>query len=945
MKKIFTLLFVMSTIAAMAQIDYGQNPTDLNWQILKSPHANVIFLKGMEAQARRTASIINYMDGAYNVSIGPNRKFLNLVIQSETTIPNGYVSLAPFRSEFYATPPSDMNLLGSTDWLDLLSIHEYRHAIQFSNGLYGFTKLMYFAQGQIGWATSQILTFPNWFFEGDAVWAETNFTNAGRGRMPSFTNFQRALAQNGPDWKYMKWRNGSYKDLVPDHYVLGYTMLSYLRNEQGQNVLAPVIRRASAAGPFFWSFSRWLKVETGYSTKALYQDSWANAKNDWANTRDTLDLTPTIGLTDTRLRTPTFYHYPQENANGDVVVLKKSFKNTDRIVEIKEDGSEELIASPGVNLFTRFDVKGSAYVWTALSQNARRNNRNYSNIVYLPSKDAKKIHLTKGGKYFSPVFNQDVTKIYAHYRGADQVSSIKSIDISNKEIDTIIEFDPSEFVGRIDLTEDDHILVYIVKTDSRLAIWKLDLITSEKTQVTPWTAHIVDAIRVYKNAVYYTASFSGIDNIYRTPLDGSMRIEQLTNVPIGAYDPDVSADGKTLYFTETIFQGHQVSLLNISPDFDGHIPHFAEPKDMTFQDTTNAVIVAESLLETVVDENYEISDYRKSPFRALKLHSWAINPSPVEPSLSIDIDNFLRDFSASLGVGYNINEKGVFYSGEINFHQLYPVISLIAEQSQRQADFLDKKGNLIDQNFNQASFGVGLSVPLNWVCGNYYASLKPLIAAQYHLVGNVEMDNNTTLPDATFSSLNTGVTASYKRRTATQNLYSKWGIDHSTSLFSSLNSGEVGKFITSSTVYLPGLASNHSLRFTGAFQKELLSNPFQTQDNFFYARGFDTPINDEYLKYAIDYSLPLLYPDKGFWGTAYLKRISANLFFDYGQSNFSQAKMTTTFKSTGLELLFDLQLINLVPLQLGARGTYLITNDPQNPNVHFTPSLFIGMNL
>ena len=157
---------------------------------------------------------------------------INIVLQNQTVVPNGYVGLAPLVSEFYATPIEYTSLLGSMKWLDALAIHEYRHVQQLINTRKRITKLLYLLGGEIGWLVGSYLTVPNWYFEGDAVITETALTSAGRGRTPSFTAQQRALSLAGIDYSYMKARNGSFKDVVPDHYSLGYLMLTHLSSDK-----------------------------------------------------------------------------------------------------------------------------------------------------------------------------------------------------------------------------------------------------------------------------------------------------------------------------------------------------------------------------------------------------------------------------------------------------------------------------------------------------------------------------------------------------------------------------------------------------------------------------------------------------------------------------------------------------------------------------------------
>lgn len=115
-------------------------------------------------------------------------------------VSNGYVALAPYRSELFATGIQNFNVVGSASFLDLLCFHEYRHALQNSNSRRGFTKFLYLIGCESFWSTANGVGIPDWYLEGDAVQTETMFTGAGRGRTPYFSQEQCALLLNNTNY-------------------------------------------------------------------------------------------------------------------------------------------------------------------------------------------------------------------------------------------------------------------------------------------------------------------------------------------------------------------------------------------------------------------------------------------------------------------------------------------------------------------------------------------------------------------------------------------------------------------------------------------------------------------------------------------------------------------------------------------------------------------------
>ena len=147
----------------------------------------------MDTAAQQVAAIVNRLSYATLSTIGTTQQKINIVFQNQTTIANGYVQLAPFRSEFQLTPEQNSFDLGSLPWQKLLAVHEYRHVQQFNNFRVGVSAGLYYLFGEGGQALANSLAVPNWFWEGDAVYQETLVTDQGRGRLPYFFNSYRAL--------------------------------------------------------------------------------------------------------------------------------------------------------------------------------------------------------------------------------------------------------------------------------------------------------------------------------------------------------------------------------------------------------------------------------------------------------------------------------------------------------------------------------------------------------------------------------------------------------------------------------------------------------------------------------------------------------------------------------------------------------------------------------
>jgi hypothetical protein len=946
-KVYYTLMicFVLSIQYAIAQTAQGGNPSGLNWHIMTSPSVRVIYPQGMESQAQRVSGLINYMDINNRMSIGDKKRRLDIVLQNQTINANGYVSLAPFRSEFFSTPPASNTLLGSVDWLDLLAIHEYRHALQFLNGRKGITNLAYYLGGETLWSALMFMSVPNWYFEGDAVIMETALSPAGRGRSPFFTLQQRALAIEGSNFSYNKHRNGSFKSLLPNHYTLGYMMLTKARKEKGNNITAEVLNRAVEYKGLIYPFSKAMQKMTGYSTPKLYYSAWEDAKKDFKAQLSNTSLIPTNYITPKANRTVSNYRFPIMLENGNIVARKTSYSTTDEIVLITEKGEEKL-TNIGFNDDRMLQHSMGKLTWTELSKSARRDNKDFSNIVTYDIATGSKNYLTQDSKYFSPSISPNGDKIAAIHISPNQKNEIHIVDINTGAVLKKMSTPLNYFLSRTTWSSDGQSIITIAKHQSQLALIKFSL-TEENTmtELTNWTSHTMETPIVKDEKVYFNAGFTGIDNIFYTDINGSKNIYQVSSVAVGAFDPYPTNIDEIL-FTEFTNMGYVISKQKLSDNLglrSNTSIVVTEPIDMPiYQSVAN-----QSEGGNILNKDFTSTAYSSKPynglFRGMRLHSWSLIPNGSDINLNISMNNLMDDISLGAGMIINLNEgNSTSYNTNLTIARYFPVISLVANQSNRQTDFYTSANTLTNQKFKETSLGAEIAVPLSWIKGDYATRLRPKIGLYNRQLNDVVADANV-ITDDNFLDFQAGLQFSSIRRTAFQNVGPRLGVALGINYANAFNASNSNKISSRANLFLPGIGKNHSIELSGSFQKEKLNNPYQYIDLFEYARGYGAPINDEFRLFTADYRLPLLYPDFGVNGLFFLKRIRTNLFYDYGIGENNTLNKSTTYNSTGAEIIFDVNLLNIAPVSIGPRITRLLTEDPRIPGKKMDIGLYVGI--
>ncbi|MBC7874958.1 MAG: hypothetical protein H7Y01_13230, partial [Ferruginibacter sp.] len=397
---------------------FGGNPPSHRWKQINTDSARIIFPAGMDSQANRVSSIVHYLAanspaGPGTISLGKQLKKINIVLQNQTTVPNGYVQLGPYRSEFFLTPDLNNFSQGSIPWADQLALHEYRHAQQFNNFNNGLSKLMKVLFGEEGYALAINASVPDWFYEGDAVYNETVLTKQGRGRLPLFLNAYPSIWQAGKKYSWMKLRNGSFKDYVPNHYNLGYLLVNYGREKYGADFWTKVTQDASAYKGLFYPFQKAVKKHAGIDYKTFTAQAFQFYKKDTARVAATKEepALPADGyLFPVKKNYVTSYYFPYHAGNDSLVYLKTSYRQRPAFY-IKDGTGEHQLRTRDISIDEQFSYRNGKIVYAAYETDPRWGWRDYSVIKVLDVQTGKQRKLTSKTKYFTPDISADGSKV------------------------------------------------------------------------------------------------------------------------------------------------------------------------------------------------------------------------------------------------------------------------------------------------------------------------------------------------------------------------------------------------------------------------------------------------------------------------------------------------------------------------------------------------------
>ncbi|MFN7094797.1 MAG: hypothetical protein ACK4M7_05475, partial [Burkholderiales bacterium] len=362
------------------------------WQKINTPHFTILFPTPLKREAHRVANTLEHIYGPVSQSLKINPAKITVILRNQTTLSNGFTSLMPWKVEYFTFPMHDYNFSYNNDWLELLSVHEFRHVVQFEH-----------LKKKFGW-------FPPWLLEGDAVGIETALTTGGRGRIPYFGLLYKTNLLEREEFSYTKRFWGSYKDPIPDYYKLGYYVTTHLRSKYGKDVMDKIFQELG----IFTSFSTVIKKVTGKDLDEIYQDTNQELKALWTQQLKGLRITPVKPINQ-RNEHPTYtdYLYPKPWKKY-MIALKQGLADAPQFVCIDAYGQENILLKPGyIQQQAGFSIAQDQLIWIEQVPHIRWEDHSYAVIQLYNLTTHQRKQLTQESRYATAALSPDGSKIVA----------------------------------------------------------------------------------------------------------------------------------------------------------------------------------------------------------------------------------------------------------------------------------------------------------------------------------------------------------------------------------------------------------------------------------------------------------------------------------------------------------------------------------------------------
>lgn len=888
-RRILCCFFLLQAVIGDAQ-NFGGFPPSVHWKQINSDTARIIFSPAAQQQAQRIAQLVHAMAADTPVAVGNKLKKINIVLHSNTTQANGYVALGPFRSEYYLVPGAAIFDFGNLPWHENLAVHEYRHVQQYNNFNHGLTKIFSLFGGQNGRALANALTVPDWFFEGDAVYAETAFTGLGRGRQPLFLSAYNSLWQEGKQYRWMKLRNGSYKDYVPNHYPLGYLLVNYGYLKYGADFWQHVTRDASGFKGLFYPFQRAVKKYGGADFKTFRNEAFQFYKKE----------VPKKAVF-TNDKTVTNYYYPQPIGADSMIYVKESYKTVPAFY-IQDKGGEHRLERRYITTENWFRYAAGKIVYTAYNTDSRWSLTDYSDIILLDVATKKEKQVTKHDKYYTPDLSPDATQLIAVSINDSLQTELHLINTANGGVLKKFRSYKGDYFAHPKFLDATHIVVGVRAPSGLLSLQLLNLTDgSSEVLIQPQKSALGDFF-IFQNTIYFTASFNGNDDIYAYRL-AEKKLYQLTSGKTGNYNPAVFKD--SLVWSKFTTKGLQLQQQALTDLLWQEVALDSSEKETA----QFHVATASTNLLTTPARSFAIKNYPKST-GLINVHSW-------DPGVTLYSNNILNTLATSLYYHYNEAEKSHTTGITAMYGGLFPVLSAHFQNTFNRHIKTEDSAR-ITANESEAAFGY--NIPLNFTKGKTFKTLNFGSNYVYKTFRPTGASKNI-ISENTAQYLHHFIAWNQQAQRARQQIFPRLGYAASLQYRHRID-GRGYQASAGTAVYLPTFSKTHALVLTGSLQQVDTGNVLFS-NRFLLARGYPDYYYARMWNAGVNYHMPLLYPDWGFANLFYLMRLRSNFFFDYSQVR-SKTNKTAALCSTGAELYFDTKWWNQLPVTFGVRYSYLL---------------------
>ncbi len=886
MRNLLTLALLLSACLR------AQYPPDQHWQKIRTPHFDVIFPREIAADGERAANALETMYAPLTQSLGaplPRHTVVLLANENITRFSGGSVSLFPRMATFNMMP--QQGFWGTNDWITTLTVTEARHLVQIAKMNHGFGKLATIFFGDAGLAATMGMSLPSWWLQGDAAVAQATTMRGGAAQFASSDMMTRAMLLSGEHFSYMKAMHGSLKDSVPSQAELGAYLVSHVDRTNGPDAWKEILRRTANHSFSPLALSQSMKEVTGRSAATNYHDTMSELGELWKSKAADEDYTTPTILNTTPKNVFTGYYQPVAEPDGSVVAQKIGLDTYPaEVIRLRPDGREQKLfrftpTVPGAN---RTSVVKGKMVWDEYVPDVRWL-RGYSEILIRDLNAGHTRRLTHKTRFMNPVLSPDAARIAVVEYLADRSCSLVILDAANGAVLRRLPSPGNAMIYSPAWSPDGRRIAMVTQAGAGRALTLADLESGRFTDLIPPVDEEIANPVFFGDYVLYKSSPNGAVDIYAVTISGSSRY-RVTSSKFGANYPSISPDGTKLIYSDYTARGYNVAEAPLDP------ATWARVESVPFAGLGYHGEVHDYSKE-IPATRYPVARY--NPYLHLfDVHSWGFTSGPPNVGFGLESNDKMRLMSFDASVIYNTNEHTAGFATGVSYARFFPVLYMGFSDEGRRLQYVD---HTVD--FTQRTGTAGFYLPFNLSRGSYFTGLS---------IGAYVQD--ISIQGGGLAPIGYSFRFSRQRQQSARDLAPVWAQTFRFNYSQTPFAGHyTGNFLSADARFaVPGLIKHQALVLESGYERQHGSYTYSSDIHF--PRGYDYFTGQSLTKYSATYEMPLFYPDWSIGQAVYIKRISGNLFYDYGKVG------SVFYRSTGVEAVFDTNFLHLPPpLRFGLR--------------------------
>ncbi|WP_339044743.1 hypothetical protein [Cardinium endosymbiont of Tipula unca] len=874
----------------------------------------------MAKEAQRMANTLETLHGPISRTLGVRPSPIRILLNNQSAHSNGAFTSLPRHILFYNFYSADPYFVGNVDWLSLLCIHEFRHAVQYSIQYHStplWLKPLYFFGNMIF-----AVGVPRFFSEGDAVSIETAFSKSGRGRLPGWEKAYKVNLLEREATTFAQGLFGSFQRELPDMYHVGYYFVTHIRNKYGAQAIKEIYKKNVRRVPYF-GFYNAVKEVTQKSVAEVYKEMNQSLLHGWQQQLDGLKITPATHLSIKQGADGCDYMTPFIDASGHIMAWKKGLGIPHQLVVLSPISSPnnatllQNVASPlkEKQLFTTCSTphppasfacaisEGSA-AWLEQCLHPWRGKVGNNECIYrmrlqyYDFKRKKKKTLLANTRYNALAMSPSGSRLIAVESGKDGSNQLVVLETNSGRVIKKMANHEGGFYMTPSWSDENHVVVTKAR-DQQNSILLINIVTEKEEVLLPFSYEHRSSPQIYKDHLLYNSAYNGIDNIYAMHLS-TKTCFQVTSRKYGAYLGMVDDKTNQLVFSGYTKNGIEIAVMAFDPL--AWVPlEDVEDRSFRYYETVVAQEQHGDILSQLPNQIHPITDcsvFKDSlAFRgmSLDLHSGELKIVPFE------VLNLEGNFKVSPYFHYRFNNQrnNVYRNKQkeiglhLHYYTFYPIVTAHISTRKYTNHTVSGYMNIYGHNFKWSKsalvywgsrFALGIELPYYFSLSNSSGKLSLATAAivrppdanggvDYAQTYQFQIENSSTF--------------------CTRDIHSPWCQKFHLNIkdrvhYAKPHNGYLLQY-ASLEFFFPGIGRHHYLMLSPSCMRKCVSKkhaPVYSDETTFKKR--------------ISYGFPLAYPDGGIPYIIYIKMIGIEGYCNL-QETTKQVKWMNTTHETSID--------------------------------------------